>query len=196
MWFVETENPGRVARITVGPAAVTRPASRVRRTSAALAGAVRPNGQTTTAHFEYGTTTAYGSRTASLGAGAGLAFTATAATVDDLTPGTRYHYRVVATNDSATSRGADRTFTTDPTGSPAGTGPAGARSVRCGGLRATVVGTARADRLRGTARRDVIAGLAGRGRDRLFGGLGRDLLLGGPGRDALLGGLGRDVSRQ
>ena len=95
------------------------------------------------------------------------------------------------------------------------------QSPRCGGRRATVVGSALRDVLKGTRRRDVIAGLDGkdklvglRGKDILCGGLGRDRLVGGgdadrllggrggdrlvggPGRDKLKGGPGRDRQRQ
>jgi hypothetical protein len=67
------------------------------------------------------------------------------------------------------------------------------------GLRCTIIGTSRADRLRGTKRRDVICGLGGNdvifglgGNDKLVGGAGNDRLSGGPGNDVLDGGAGRD----
>lgn len=82
------------------------------------------------------------------------------------------------------------------------------RHRRCGGLRATRVGTHRRDRIVGTKRRDVIAALGGNdvirglggndvicgggGRDRIFGGRGRDRAYGQNGNDRLLGGGGRD----
>jgi Tol biopolymer transport system component len=62
--------------------------------------------------------------------------------------------------------------------------------VRCGGRRATQVGTPGPDRLVGTPRRDVIAGRGGR--DKIRGMAGRDVLCGGGGRDRLNGGRGRD----
>jgi M6 family metalloprotease-like protein len=90
-------------------------------------------------------------------------------------------------------------------------GPATATAqaaVRCQGKRATIVGNARANRLRGSRRADVIAGLGGNdrisglagndiacggaGNDTLDGGRGNDVLDGGPGNDTLIGGLGRD----
>ena len=92
--------------------------------------------------------------------------------------------------------------------------------VRCAGVGATIVGTARRDVIRGTAGRDVIAALAGddvvrglggndliclgagndrgiggAGADRILGGAGRDIMLGGPGLDRLLGLGGRDLAR-
>ena len=94
-----------------------------------------------------------------------------------------------------------------------------AKTVRCGGLKATIVGTKKRDVIRGTRRRDVIVALGGNdairglagddvvcagsgndlvmggnGRDRLLGGAGRDRLVGGAGRDRLVGGPGRDPS--
>jgi subtilisin-like proprotein convertase family protein len=83
---------------------------------------------------------------------------------------------------------------------------------RCAGKPATIVGTAKRDRINGTPRRDVIAVLGGndlvrglqgndvvcggRGRDVLRGGKGRDVLIGGAGRDRLIGGAGKDTTHQ
>jgi hypothetical protein len=103
----------------------------------------------------------------------------------------------------------------------AGGGGGGRARARCGGRRATKVGTRGPDRIRGTRRADVIAGLGGRdvirglggkdvicghrgrdrllggrGRDRLIGGKGPDALIGGPGLDRLMGGRARDLERQ
>lgn len=94
---------------------------------------------------------------------------------------------------------------------------ADARSGRCRGERATIVGTAGNDDIDGTSGRDVIQGRAGhdeieghggndlicggagaddlegdRGRDRLFGNRGNDDLEGGRGDDRLNGGRGLD----
>jgi Ca2+-binding RTX toxin-like protein len=70
----------------------------------------------------------------------------------------------------------------------------GTSRVRCGGKRATIVGTARGETLRGTSRADVIAGLGGR--DEIHGGRGGDLICGGAGSDRLDGGPGRDRLHQ
>lgn len=66
----------------------------------------------------------------------------------------------------------------------------GAVPVKCGGRRATLVGTAGKDRLVGTSGRDVITALAGR--DTIKGKGGRDILCSGSGRDRVIGGKGRD----
>jgi DNA-binding beta-propeller fold protein YncE len=87
-----------------------------------------------------------------------------------------------------------------PTGSGGQGGSGGAPAATCGGKRATIVGTKRADRLRGTPRRDVIAALGGNDRvsalgraDIVCGGAGRDTLRGGAGRDRLFGGAQKDT---
>jgi Fibronectin type III domain len=97
---------------TSGPVAVTGSASGVTATAATLAGTVDPNGRPTTWYFEYGTSTGYGSKTASKSAGSGTSSAAVSAPVSGLATGRVYHYRLVATSDAGTSRGADRTFTT------------------------------------------------------------------------------------
>lgn len=112
LWFTQAASPGRVARITVGPRITTGAASGIGPGSAVLNGTVRPNGQTTIYRFEYGTSTAYGSQTPDAPLGAGLAELPASAPVDGLQPETLYHYRLVATNDSATTLGEDATFTT------------------------------------------------------------------------------------
>jgi streptogramin lyase len=124
MWFTLATNPGYIGHITVGPGAITGAASNIGSTSARAQGFVRPNGQETTYRFEYGRTTAYGSRTDALGADDGLASRAIAQTISGLQPRTLYHYRLVAVNGSDTTRGGDRTFTTGAPGQ-AGKGDGG-----------------------------------------------------------------------
>lgn len=96
------------------PAASTGAARSIRETSATVAGTVAAGGSNTTYHFEYGSTTAYGSSTRAAGAGAGTASLATSAGLSRLRPATTYHYRLVATNARGSARGADRTFRTNP----------------------------------------------------------------------------------
>lgn len=78
----------------------------------------------------------------------------------------------------------------------------GTSKARCRGIRATVVGTRRSERIVATAKRDVIAALGGndvvkgrQGDDLICGGRGRDELLGGKGSDRLFGGPGADRRR-
>lgn len=66
-----------------------------------------------------------------------------------------------------------------------------AAAARCHGERATIVGTARADRLVGTTGPDVILGRGGA--DTIIGLSGDDLLCGGSGDDTIVAGNGRDI---
>jgi phosphodiesterase/alkaline phosphatase D-like protein len=99
-------------RATHPPGASTGRAASISTTSANLTGSVDPQGQSTTYYFQYGTTTAYGSQSSPSSAGAGTAYTVVSAAVGGLTPATTYHYRLVATNPTGTSFGADKAFTT------------------------------------------------------------------------------------
>jgi RTX calcium-binding nonapeptide repeat (4 copies) len=104
------------------PAVISGPATGVGPTSVTLGGSVNPNGRSTSWYFEYGTSTSYGLKTSSRGAGSGTATLAVVASVSNLTPGITYHYRLVASSSLGTTRGADATFGT--TGAPStATGP-------------------------------------------------------------------------
>src|SRR5207247_3180914 len=101
------------------PAAVTGAASAVTPNGATLNGSVNPNGRSTNWHFEYGTSTGYGSTTAAQNAGSGTSPVNVSAPVSGLTTGRTYHFRLVATSDRGTSQGADQTFT--PASAPSAT---------------------------------------------------------------------------
>jgi len=94
------------------PAVTTGGAAQVTITTATLTGRVNPRGLSTTYYFQYGTTTAYGSRTPTTAAGKGTANVAAAAQIGGLGPNTKYHYRLIAHNSDGTIAGNDRTFTT------------------------------------------------------------------------------------
>ncbi len=97
------------------PLVVTNAAQNVQTTSVTLTGTVDPKGRSTNWHFDYGTTTAYGSKTQSHNAGSGSGTVAVSAVVSGLTVGTTYHFRLVASNSVGTSTGADVSFLTAPT---------------------------------------------------------------------------------
>jgi uncharacterized delta-60 repeat protein len=75
-------------------------------------------------------------------------------------------------------------------GGPGGGGPGGQTVPRCAGKKATIVGSARSDRLKGTRRADVIVALGGN--DRIAAGRGNDLICAGDGNDSVDGGTGND----
>jgi hypothetical protein len=94
------------------PALVTGRASSVRSASAVLHGTINPNGEATHYRFEWGLTTSYGAASPLRSAGSASAVSSVDATISALLPGTVYHYRVVASNNSGATSGADRAFKT------------------------------------------------------------------------------------
>ena len=96
----------------------TAPATNVASFSATLNGTVDPEGLAATVHFQYGTTTNYGSVTANQNY-SGNTTQNVSANISGLTASTTYHFRIVATTSTATTYGSDRTFTTlSTTGAP------------------------------------------------------------------------------
>jgi hypothetical protein len=108
--------------LSPAPAVETGSASSVGADSAELAGSVNPHGANATYHFDYGPTAAYGSASPSAGTGAGYGTAGVAASLTGLTPGTTYHYRLVASNEGGLTAGEDRTFTTASEPTTAGGG--------------------------------------------------------------------------
>jgi hypothetical protein len=101
-----------VAAAASSPSVVTGSTGAVHSTSVVLHGTVNPNGKSTTYFFQWGLTTAYGAMSVSHSAGSGTKNVRVHAAATHLIPGTRYHYRLVATNGSGESVGADHTFKT------------------------------------------------------------------------------------
>ncbi len=106
-----------------GPGVVTQAASALTSTAATLNGRVNPNGYATTAFFQYGTTTAYGTTTTSQSVGSGTSELGITAALTGLVANTTYHFRIGATNLNGTVYGSDQAFTT---GTPAPTVTTGA----------------------------------------------------------------------
>jgi hypothetical protein len=94
------------------PAVQTGTAQNVGTSTATLIGSIIPNGQATTWYFEYGTTTTYGSKTSSKGAGSGTASVGVSAAVTGLAAATTYHFRLVASSSAGKALGTDGTFAT------------------------------------------------------------------------------------
>lgn len=96
------------------PVATTEAATSVTAAQASLNALINPKGATTTYQFEYGKTTAYGTKAPVTAKAVGLGMSAVAVTetIGSLTQGTTYHYRVVAQNALGTTQGADQNFTT------------------------------------------------------------------------------------
>jgi hypothetical protein len=94
------------------PSVVTLSATSIKQTSATLRGDVNPRGLATTYQFQYGRTTAYGSATSHHSAGSGTTTKLVSVSIGHLTPGTTYHFRILATNADGTTVGGDRTLRT------------------------------------------------------------------------------------
>jgi hypothetical protein len=99
--------------VALPPTAVTEAATGVTAASATLAGTVNPNGESTTALFEWGPDAGYGNETAALQSPlTGTTDQSVTADLTGLTSGQTYYYRVSATNSAGTVDGEDMTFTT------------------------------------------------------------------------------------
>ena len=94
------------------PGATTGAATGIGTTTATLNGTVDPNSRATTFYFEYGTSTGYGTKTATKSAGSGASPQNEAIAISNLQVGRTYHFRIVATSDAGTTTGSDATFTT------------------------------------------------------------------------------------
>jgi hypothetical protein len=81
-------------------------------TSVSLVGGIYPNGEPTTYYWQYGVTPSYGLRTKAVSVGSGTAPVSIFSRLTDLKPGTRYHYRLVASNASGIEYGYDTSFAT------------------------------------------------------------------------------------
>lgn len=110
--LISTATVSGVALAASKPAVSTGVTTNVGTTTAELHGAVDPNGASTTYYFEWGKSTSYGSASTSASAGSGTSPVSVYAKIGHLKPGTTYHYRLVATNSSGTTDGADHAFTT------------------------------------------------------------------------------------
>jgi hypothetical protein len=97
----------------------TGSASGIGLSSATISGTVGTDGATTSVHFDFGTTSAYGSSTAAqLLSPASGSSTPVSAALSSLPAGTVIHYRVVAQTDLGVANGADATFKTAAVGRP------------------------------------------------------------------------------
>jgi Ca2+-binding RTX toxin-like protein len=99
---------------SLSPEVETGEATAVKATTATIGGTVNPEGSTTSYYFEYGPTTAYGTKipVSPKAVGTGFSSVAVSQALTGLAQGTTYHYRLVATNSAGTETGFDQTFLT------------------------------------------------------------------------------------
>lgn len=95
------------------PYVTTSSATGAQQMGVTLNGTVNPNGLVTTARFEWGTTPGYGNNTPiTLSPTDGIGDQSVSSTLGALTPGTTYHWRLVASNADGTEATSSGTFTT------------------------------------------------------------------------------------
>jgi sugar lactone lactonase YvrE len=94
------------------PKVVKRPATEIKANSAILHANINPEALATTYYFEYGTTTAYGTKIpiAPESVGSGSSFVEVGQTATGLSKGTTYHFRAVAESAAGAAVGEDKTF--------------------------------------------------------------------------------------
>jgi hypothetical protein len=121
---VAISSPETFPTLPAAPTIVSEFTSGVEFTTATLNAQINPNGVETTYHFEYDTTpytssTPHGTsvtetKEAEVSIGPGTSAVSVEVKLKDLTPGTTYHYRAIATNSQspAGTPGSDATFTT------------------------------------------------------------------------------------
>src|SRR5262249_10102259 len=80
--------------------------------TAHLAATVSPNSASTSVHFEYGLTPAYGSATTPVPIGSGTGPHSVRPAIGGRAAGTTYHFRAVASNEFGTTYGPDQALTT------------------------------------------------------------------------------------
>lgn len=134
--FRTGSNPSR-------PGVASEPAKDVATDAATLAARIDPNRQATSYVFEYGTSTRYGNRTATAGAGTGDSGVRVEARISALRANTTYNFRVRATNASGTTVGSNRSFRTAklPLGLSASASPQTVRYTRTLTVTGTVTGS-------------------------------------------------------
>jgi len=93
------------------PIVTTTAPSNITITGGTINGIVNPNSLSTLYHFEWGTSTSYGTSTPSTSAGSGIVPVPVSAVLSVLITGTTYHYRLVAVNSQGTIYGNDFSFT-------------------------------------------------------------------------------------
>ena len=126
------------ATLALAPDAVTEPPDSIGLGEANFNGDVDPNGSNTTAWFEFGVDTSYGSIAGLAEVGAEDGEFTYSTLVTNLSSGVTYHYRLAASNALGITYGADMSFTTLSSGAGVSTLPA----TGAGSTRATLQGAA------------------------------------------------------
>lgn len=101
-----------VAKAATSPTISTASASNVTATTATVSGTVNPNGRKTSAWFDYGFTTSYGTKTTAQYLGSATTDQPVSADLTGLASAQTYHVRISARRGYVTWHGPDGTFQT------------------------------------------------------------------------------------
>jgi hypothetical protein len=102
---------------TLGAQLGAEAVSQIQSGAALLTASVDPLGVPSTYHFEYGTSSTYGSDTPAESLGTASGTVKVSAQANGLLPGTEYHFRIVVSSENgATAQGVDEAFRTLPMG--------------------------------------------------------------------------------
>jgi sugar lactone lactonase YvrE len=112
--FVADTDNHRISRgVPIGPYLAAQPATNIAVTSAILNGSVNPSGYPTTAWFEYGPTTAYGTTVGvAISPADGTATQNVTAQITGLLPATTYYFRLTGTSSESAGFSESLTFKT------------------------------------------------------------------------------------
>ena len=111
-YAIDNLNVSGTAVPTTTPLATTLAATKIAAANVQFNATVNPSNGPTAYWFNYGLTSGYGSSTTINNLGVVSGSVSIANVINGLTPGTLYHYQIVATNIAGTSAGVDQTFTT------------------------------------------------------------------------------------
>ncbi len=96
------------------PYAATGPTTLISANSATVTAVINPNNEKTTWYFQYGLSPVYSSQTVAQTVPAGSIPVTVSEPLQGLSPGTIFHYRIVAVNRGVVERGVDAVFMTYP----------------------------------------------------------------------------------
>ncbi|KKR32334.1 MAG: Peptidase M23 [Parcubacteria group bacterium GW2011_GWF2_39_8b] len=120
---VPNQNSNTVTLTPSAPSVETMSTTATSNSTALVTGQVKPNGAGTSYWYEYGETSALGTRTTSQQIGSGYKFIPTPAYITGLKANTLYYFRLSGSNRFATTNGATHTFQTNTNPPPQGSAP-------------------------------------------------------------------------
>jgi len=107
-----TDGGTGVLNTTQAPVVTTGDVSKLATSSATLNGTINPEGVAASWYFQYGLSTAYGTKTPVMNLAASSNYSNVSVAISGLAPHSTYHYQLVVTSTAGTTLGADGTLAT------------------------------------------------------------------------------------